>query len=83
MALLRCPVGLSGEIIAVFQTKKSQIDTEKDKTHKSFQSFCFFIKVSTGFADWNILRGQQGESGLSSRLSRRVYCSFLREIVSN
>ena len=31
MALIRCPVGLFEEIIAVFQMEKSQIDTKNDR----------------------------------------------------
>ena len=32
MALIRCPVGFSVEIIAVSHMNKSQIDTENDKS---------------------------------------------------
>ena len=41
MALFRCPVGFSEEITAVFQMKKSQIDTENDKIHKIIHSSKF------------------------------------------
>ena len=32
-----CPVDSSEEFIAVFSVEMSQIDTEKDKIHKTFQ----------------------------------------------
>ena len=37
MALMRCQVGFFEWIIAVFQMKKSQIDTKNDKNTKTFQ----------------------------------------------
>ena len=37
MAPIRCPVGFSEKIIAVFQLENSQIDTENDKNLKFFQ----------------------------------------------
>ena len=49
----------------------SQIDTENKKhpNFSNFQSFYeFYVEVSTVFVDWNILKGQQGESGLSNSL---------------
>ena len=51
MTLLRCPVGFSEEIIAVFQFKKSQTDTENDKNHKIFHFYAFFVKFVTDFVD--------------------------------
>ena len=48
MALIRCPVGIFEEIIAVFQIKKSQIDAENDKKPPKI-SFPFF-KVFTHFS---------------------------------
>ena len=52
MALIRCPVGLSEEIIAVFHMKKYQIDTENDKIPKIFQ----FVKIFTIFCQIFIRR---------------------------
>ena len=45
---MRCPVGFSGEFIAVFQVKLAQSDTENDKNLKFFniQKFCeFFLRI--------------------------------------
>ena len=46
--------------------KKSQVDTENDKVPKIFPIFkvfmLFFVKVSTDFVDWNVLKGQQGKN---------------------
>ena len=70
MTLIRCPVGFSEEIIAVFHMKKSQIDTENDKIPKIFnfqKVYAFSPKFSTDFVDWNVKKGQQGKSVLSSR----------------
>ena len=45
MALIRCPVGISEEMIAVFQKKKSQIDIENDKNPQNFnlRIFCQIV----------------------------------------
>ena len=63
MALIRCPVGFSEEVIAVFNWKKSRIDTENDKNPKIFQFsqsvYAFFPKFLTDFVDWNVEKGQQ------------------------
>ena len=51
MILIRCPVGFSGEMIAVFQVKKIQIDTEDLKNPKNFhfymcsRIFCHILAV--------------------------------------
>ena len=37
------------------------------------------MKISTDFVDWNVEKGQQGKTLLSSKIFRRVYCSFLNE----
>ena len=37
LALIRCPVGFSENIIAVFLLKKSQVDNKNDENPKSFQ----------------------------------------------
>ena len=66
-----CPVGFSEEFIAVFLVNVSQTETENDKILKfsNFQSFyAFFVKVSTDFVNWNVFKGQQGKSWLSSSL---------------
>ena len=56
------------EFIAVFEEKMSQIDTENDKTKFfQFSKFLFFVKFSTGFVDWIILKGQ-GKPWLPSSL---------------
>ena len=44
MALIRCPVGFSEEITAVFFVKKSQIDTETDKIPKTLM-FSKFLRI--------------------------------------
>ena len=42
-----------------------------------FQSFyAFFVKLLTDFVNWKVLKGQQGNSWLSSSLFRRVNCIF-------
>ena len=52
VALVRCPVVVYEEIIAVFQIKKSQIDTENDKKPQNFHfskfvhSFCQIFHTS-------------------------------------
>ena len=64
-----CPLGFFEEFIAVVLVKLSQIETENDKNPKfsGFQSFyAFFVGVSIDFVKWNILKGQQGTSWLSS-----------------
>ena len=38
---IRCPVGFSGQIVALIHMKKSQIDTENDKYHKIFHIYQF------------------------------------------
>ena len=61
MVLVRCPVGFSEEMMAVFQKKKFQIDTGNDKKLKIFQFskfLCIFVRVSRDFLDWNVLQGQ-------------------------
>ena len=62
MALIRCPVGLSEEIVAVFWMKKSQIDTEIDKLEniQFLTVLCIFPKFLTKFVDCNIEKCQQG-----------------------
>ena len=49
MTLIRCPVGISVEIIAVFQMKKARIDTENDKTSENFPFFEIFTHFSSNF----------------------------------
>ena len=70
-----CPVGYSEEFIAVFAVKMSQIDTEKDKNHKTFQFLTivsiFFSIFSTDFVNWNVEKGQQGKNMLSVMLRKR------------
>ena len=66
-----CLVVFSEEVIAFFWMKMSQIDTEKEKNNKIYQfskCSCIFVKVSTAFVDWNVLKGQQEKSWLSSSL---------------
>ena len=86
MALIQCPVGFSEENIAVFQMKKSQIDTESDKNFDMFQFSkisCIFSKFLADFVEWNVEKGQQGGTMLSTGLFRRAYCSFFSENVLN
>ena len=64
------------ELIAVFQIKVSQIDTENDKKPKTFHFsifFAIFVKFLTDFVNCNVEKGQQGKNLLSSRLFRKVY----------
>ena len=51
MALIRCPIGFSEEMIAVFHLNKSQINTEHDKNNRIIH----FSKISC-IKDWNVER---------------------------
>ena len=58
------PVVFNEEILAMFCLKMSQIDTENDKSPKSFQFLkisCIFSKFLTDFVNWNVEKGQQGK----------------------
>ena len=68
MALVRCAVGFSEEIIAVFQIKKSQIDTENDNS-RGFQ-FSKFLRIFGRI--FNRLRGLDCFKG-----STRKQCSVV------
>ena len=86
MALVCRPVGLSEEIIAVFEMKKSQIDTENDKNPISFlfsKVLCNFSKFSTDFVNFNVEKGQQRKKGLSSLLRKEIKSVFQRKTVRN
>ena len=64
----------------MFWLKMSYIDTGNDKNLKisNFYGFyAFFSKFLMNVMDWNAKTGQQGRNVLSSRLLRRVNCSFL------
>ena len=50
MTLIRCPVGFSEKISALFQLKKSQIDTEIGKNPKSFH-FSNFLRIFCQISD--------------------------------
>ena len=81
-----CLLGFSEEFVAVFVVKLSHFDTENDKEPKIFQYrrfYAFFVKVSTDFVDWNVLKTQQGNDCLSNRLFRGDNCCFLNEKISN
>ena len=60
-------IGFSEEVNSVFQLKMFQIDTENGKKYIYFFNFqgfyAFFVKVSTDFVDWNVLKVQQGKVG--------------------
>ena len=78
MALVCCPVGFSEVIIAVFHMKK-KLTPKVTKIPKFFifqSSYAFFVKFLTYFVDWNVEKGQQRKSVLSSRLFRKVSCSI-------
>ena len=83
IALIRCPVGFSEEIMAIFQIKKPQIDTENEINLKSFHFLQFFVKFLTDFVDSNALRGQRGKGWLSSSLLLGVNCNVRNQNVSN
>ena len=74
MEWIGCTVVFHGNIIAVFQTKMSQIDTENDKKPKLFQ-FSKFISFSptffTDFVDWKVEKGQQGKMCFPVCLEKR------------
>ena len=53
--------------------------TEFSKISNFRRLYAFFPKFSTDFVDWNVKKGQQRKNVLSSRLFRRVYCSFPNE----
>ena len=64
MVLVRCPVGSSEGLIAVFQMKNLKLTPKKAKVQKVsiFQCFyAFFVKFWTDFVNWIVLRGQQGK----------------------
>ena len=84
MTLFGCPVGFSEEIGAVLKCKNLKLTTKVTKIRKFpfFKTLThFFPKNLTDFVNWNIEKGQQGKSVLSSMLFRRVYCNFLSENV--
>ena len=87
MALIRCPVGIPEEILAVFQMKKISNwhrKWQKNPKISIFQSFyAFFVKLLTDFVNWKVLKGEQWKGWLSSSLFWRVYCIFQNENVSN
>ena len=66
MALIRCPVGFSEDIIAVFFMKKNHELTPKlTKIPKLsiFQNvYEFFFKFSTDVVDWNVFKGHEGKN---------------------
>ena len=72
MALIRCPVGISEEIFAVFEMKKSlKLTPKMTKPPKIsiFQSFhAFFAKLLTDFVISKVLKGQQGKGWLFKSL---------------
>ena len=75
MALARGPAGLSEKIIAVFQLKKTQMDTEKNKKSQNFPNFKDFLhfpQFSTDCVDWNVGKGQQGKNVSSSMLREEI-----------
>ena len=79
MTQIRCPVGSSGELMAVFQ-KWPKLTRRMTKNRKTsiFQSFYSnFVKFLTDFVDWNIGKGKKGNNLLSKRLFRRVICRSL------
>ena len=57
-----CPLGYIEECIAVSFVKMSQVDTEIDKKHKTFQfskNLTIFDKFLNDFVNWNVEKGQQ------------------------
>ena len=69
-----------------FKFKKSQIDTENDKNPKIFHFSKFlriFCSLFKDFANWNVLRRQEGKGSLSRSLWWRDNCNVLSESVSN
>ena len=80
VALVRCPVGFSEKIIAVFQLiKKSQIDTENDKSPKNVHSSKFlriFRQILDRLFRLESFKGSTRKGWLSSSRFRRVYCIF-------
>ena len=70
MALIRCPTGISEEIIAVFQMKKSRIGNENDK-HPKFSIFqglsAFRINFLKDVVNWKVFKGQHGNDWLSKK----------------
>ena len=49
MAQIRCPVSFFAEIFAVFQMKKSQINTKNDKNLRDFMHFFQLFDGLCGF----------------------------------
>ena len=63
-----CPAGFSKEPIPVFKLKCLEL-TQKKTKNTNFSIFKFaFVKLSTDFVDWNVLKGQQGTNCLSRSL---------------
>ena len=66
--------------------KRSQIDTENDKSDKfsNFNRFyAFFSKFSTDIVNWNVEKGQQGRSVFSSMLGKKINAVFQTNTVRN
>ena len=73
MALLRCPVGFSEEIVAVIQMKKSQFDTENDKNHKTLH----FSKFLRNFRQiFDRLRGSTRKKSGCPEVFSEEYIAF-------
>ena len=78
MVLVRFPVGIFEEIIAVFQIKKSQIDTENDKIPKFFfQGFYEFLTYRKIFERLRELEKYKGPT----RKKLVVQTSFLKSLL--
>ena len=56
---------------------------QKTQNFPFFNYFCFFLKVSTNFVDWNVLKCQRGNDWFSSSLWGRDNCNIRNENVSN
>ena len=71
MSQIRCPVGFSEEINAVFHIKKSQNYPENDKKPKIFHFQCFYqiyVKSLPDFVDRNVGNVHQDRTSLSGSL---------------
>ena len=50
--------------------------TEEPKILQILTFLCHFVTVSTDFVDWNVEKGQQGKTVLSSRLFEKFIAVF-------
>ena len=60
--------------------KRSQIDTEKYKKYRNFQTLKAFMLFFRIFVHWNVGKGQQRKNVLCSMLREEKYQFFKRKV---